>query len=226
MDIKPQAVVFDMDGVVVDSEPWWLVAMDACFVEAGVQLTPADFGATTGLRLDQVIQYWYEHQDFGTKDPKELEKEIYQKVLELVTQNSDLMPGLREVLNGLRAAEIPIGLASSSSQALIDGILRHFDIAEYYDVVMSAEGLPLGKPHPEVFIETAKQLGVTDPLQTIVIEDSINGIIAAKAARMKCIAMPDPQKKERMQYALADQIISSLTELKNEWWQPLLVYVP
>ncbi len=69
MNKQPQAVIFDMDGVVVDSEPWWLVAMDACFSEAGVHLSAEEFRATTGLRLDQVISYWYDRRNFTGKDP-------------------------------------------------------------------------------------------------------------------------------------------------------------
>ncbi len=132
------------------------------------------------------------------------------------------MVGLREVLTNLRSAHIPIGLASSSSKMLISGILKFFEIGDFFDTVVSAEGLPYGKPHPEVFLRTASLLNANNPLKTIVIEDSINGIIAAKSARMKCVAMPDQSKKELMQFSLADQIISHLPELNNNWWESLI----
>lgn len=211
-----------MDGVIVDSEPWWLVAMDARFSAAGVNLSPEDFRATTGLRLDQVIEYWYARRDFGDKNAKELESEIYDEVLRLVTENSELMPGLLDALRDLKSNNIPIGLASSSSLSLIEGILSYFQIADYFDAIFSAEGLEYGKPHPEVFLRAANQLNVTDTLHAIVIEDSLNGLVAAKSARMRCVVMPDPEKKELMQFSLADMMISSLTELKGNWWEALI----
>ncbi len=222
MTDKPQAVIFDMDGVIVDSEPWWLVAMDAVFNKAGVDLEPEDFRATTGLRLDEVVAYWYTQRDFSGYSEAEIVDHIYAEVLRLVTENSELMPGLVPLLSQLGTEDIPIGLASSSSQSLIQGVLSFFKIESYFDVVMSAEHFDYGKPHPEVFIQTAKKLGVSDHTRCIVIEDSINGILAARAARMPCVVMPDPQKKELMQFAIAQKMIHSLEDLQDNWYSELI----
>ncbi len=222
MERRPQAIIFDMDGVIVDSEPWWLVAMNQAFAQAGVQLEPDDFRQTTGLRLDEVIDYWYSRKKFKGTTPLQLGDKIYKEVLRLVITESGLMPGLRELLQELKSKNIPIGLASSSSQFLIDGIIEHFALKSYFDVVMSAEHFDYGKPHPEVFLKTAQKLGVANNTKCIVIEDSLNGIVAARAARMPCVALPDPEKKELMQFSLAQKIIGSLHELNNDWYSELI----
>ncbi len=222
MKTKPEAVIFDMDGVIVDSEPWWLVAMDKHFGLAGVDLSAEDYRATTGLRLDQVIEYWYSRRDFGETAPQKLAEDIYTEVLKLVTQNAKLMPGLRDLLASLSDARIPIALASSSSMGLISGIVDFYKIRSYFAVIQSADAVPLGKPHPQVFIQTAKKLGVKDVTKCVVIEDSLNGLTAARAARMPCVIMPETHKRELMQWSIAQKMISSLTELQGEWYADLV----
>ncbi len=212
-----------MDGTLIDSEPYWLIGMDRMFAKYGVQLEPSEFQKTTGLRLDQVIEFWFSQKPFSGVTPEALAEEIYAEVLKLVTDQSGLMPGAEELLSELSSRGIPLALASSSNYFLINGLLKHFDIAKYFDIIQSAEEFQYGKPHPEVFLATAKKLDVQDSFKCLVVEDSLNGLLAAKSARMRCVLMPIPEHRERMQFSLADKLIGSLADLRGEWWQPLLM---
>ncbi len=222
MNTKPEAIIFDMDGVLVDSEPYWLVAMDKLFRKYGVSLLPEEFQQTTGLRLDQVIDYWFDLKVFRGTNPQSLADEIYTEVLHLVTSESSLMPGVEDVLASINSQDIPLALASSSNYFLINGLVEFFDIKKYFTVIQSAEDFEYGKPHPEVFLAAAKKMEVQNMAKVIVIEDSLNGLLAAKSARMKCVLMPFPAHREKMQFSLADRLIYSLTELKSDWWKSIL----
>ncbi len=198
-----EAVIFDMDGVLIDSEPLWKIAMEKTFKEVGSHLRKADFQKTVGLRLDEVIQYWYEHKAWENVSPKEVEQRIISQMIDLIQDNGEPLTGVLETLAYLKKRGLKIGLATSSYLVLIQTVLKTLNIANEFDFTHSAEDEENGKPHPAVYLTVAKKLGVI-PRKCIVIEDSLNGIISGKAARMTVICIPEKTHLVEPKLIIAD----------------------
>jgi HAD superfamily hydrolase (TIGR01509 family) len=213
-------VIFDMDGLIIDSEPLWNEAAMEVFKRYDIQLTTAQYLTTTGLRTQEFVQWWF---DFFKVDPEHNEiacKAIVQKVKEKVIQKGKPMPGLSHILNFFIAKKFKIGLASSSPMELIDATLDHLGIKQYIDAVASAGELPHGKPHPQVYFDCAMMLNA-HPLECICFEDSFNGMIAVKAARMKCVVVPSQHDLQDNRWYAADLKISSLQNFNDLLMQTL-----
>lgn len=209
---KYKAVIYDMDGVLIDSEPLWKIAMEEVFREVGCALTRKDFEKTVGLRLDEVISYWYQHAPWQGAGPEEVLQKIIQRMVMLIRENGEPLPGVIASLNYFKAQGLKIGLATSSYEILIDTVLEVLNIKSYFDKTHSAEHEKHGKPHPDVYLHTAAELGV-NPTECIVIEDSINGVIAGKAARMHVICVPEKTHTPNPKLILADETYESLEVL-------------
>jgi sugar-phosphatase len=197
------AVIFDMDGVLIDSEPLWKIAMENVFHAIGSVLTKQDFQKTVGLRLDEVITFWHQHEGWQNVSPKEVEDQIVGQMVQLIEKNASPLIGVRETLNFLKNQNIKIGLATSSYEILIQTVLRELKIAHYFDITHSAEHEEYGKPHPAVYLTVAQKLNV-HPSRCLVIEDSLNGIISAKAAKMKVVCIPEKSNFPEPKLILAD----------------------
>jgi HAD superfamily hydrolase (TIGR01509 family) len=203
------AFIFDMDGLLVDSEPLWRIAEIEMLSAVGVPITHDDAVQTTGLRTDEVVELWYARYPWPDPPKKAIEARIITRLIALVRERGRLMPGVRETLQAVSDAGYPLAIASSSSSEIIAAVLDTLDIAPYFQVAQSAEHEPYGKPHPGVYIEAARRLGV-EPWRCLAFEDSPNGVIAAKAARMHCIAVPDPALRNDRRLQAADLILPSL----------------
>ena len=131
------AVIFDMDGVLVDSEPLWKIAMQEVFSSLGSNLEKTDFQKTVGLRIDEVIAYWKPIENW-VPEIKEIETDIVTKMVDLIHHQSCPLPGVIETLDFLKL-KTPIGLATSSPQKLIDAVLKTLDVKQYFDAIQSAE---------------------------------------------------------------------------------------
>lgn len=203
-----RAVVFDMDGVLVDSEPLWHRAEIAAFAEVGLSLTATDCLRTTGLRVDAVARYWFEHARLpGAPEP--VAEDIVRRVQDLLREEAEPKPGAVAAVRAA-AAEYPVALASSSSDALIAAVLHRLGLADAFRVVRSAEHEPLGKPDPGVYLTAARLLGVA-PTDCLAIEDSGTGIRSALAAGMRVLAVPDvPVAPEVL--ARAHAVVPSLVD--------------
>lgn len=127
------------------------------------------------------------------------------------------MDGAKEILEYFKAKDFKIGLASSSLLKMIEALLKHFKIRNYFKAVHSGEQHPYGKPHPAVYLACAKELQ-TPPVDCLVFEDSINGMIAGKAAKMKVIVIPEPHNREDLRFSLADAKLDSLKEFDEAVW--------
>ena len=158
------------------------------FSSLGSNLEKTDFQKTVGLRIDEVIAYWKPIENW-VPEIKEIETDIVTKMVDLIHYQSCPLPGVIETLDFLKL-KTPIGLATSSPQKLIDAVLKTLDVKQYFDAIQSAETETQGKPHPAVFLSAAKKMNVR-PEKCLVIEDSLNGIIAAKAARMAVVCIPE-----------------------------------
>lgn len=207
-----KAVIYDMDGVLIDSEPLWKIAMEEVFRDVDCKLTRKDFEKTVGLRLDEVIHYWYTVIPWEKHSPEVVLQMIIERMRVLIRQNGEPLPGVIESLEFFKARGLKIALATSSYQVLIDTVLEVLDIRHFFEKTHSAEYENYGKPHPDVYINTAKMLGV-NPLECLVIEDSINGVIAGKSARMHVICIPEKSHNPNPKLSLADETFESLEEL-------------
>lgn len=212
---KFKAVIYDMDGVLIDSEPLWKIAMEEVFHEVNCDLTRKDFEKTVGLRLDEVISYWYEKRPWENATPEEVLERIIQKMVILIRTNGEALDGVIKSLDFFKAKGFKIGLATSSYEILIDTVLEVLNIKHYFNKTHSAEHERFGKPHPDVYIHTAKELKVK-PIECIVIEDSINGVIAGKAARMYVVCVPEKTHQPNPKLIIADETYESLTAFLSE----------
>ncbi|MDX2437027.1 MAG: hexitol phosphatase HxpB [Acidobacteriota bacterium] len=206
------AVIFDMDGVIIDSEPLWREAERHVFAEVGLELSDADCERTMGIRTDEVVAYWFARSPWSDGTPGEVEHRLIQRMQTLIAERGRAMHGLRSALEVVRTAGLRSALASSSSPVLIDAVLRKLELTATFDVVRSAIHETHGKPHPAVFLSTARDLGL-QPSQCAVIEDSAAGVQAASAAGMRVVAVPPPHLFDDPAYDLADAKLNSLEEL-------------
>lgn len=214
------AVIFDMDGLLVDSEPLWRRAEIEVFAGVGVHLTEEDCMRTTGLRIDVVVAFWHCERPWVGTEPGELVERIVTRVIELVHAEGELLPGAIEALDFFAARGLPLGLASSSPRRLIEGVLGCFGIAQRFAAVHSAEHEARGKPDPAVYLHTAERLG-HEPQRCMAIEDSIPGVLAAVAAGMGCIAVPAPEDRGDPRLRSASVVLESLAEIDDTLWERL-----
>jgi HAD superfamily hydrolase (TIGR01509 family) len=210
-----EAVIFDMDGVLIDSEPLWKIAMEDVFKSVGCNLTRKDFQKTVGLRIDEVISYWYQHSPWEVVSKDEVERNIVLRMIELITENGSPLIGVIEMLTFLKANGLKIGLATSSYSVLINTVLDVLDIRHFFDYTHSAENEDYGKPHPAVYLTVATFLNV-QPTKCLVIEDSLNGIISGKAARMKVVCIPEKTHTPEPKLTLADFQFDDMLKMLEE----------
>jgi mannitol-1-/sugar-/sorbitol-6-/2-deoxyglucose-6-phosphatase len=207
-----EAVIFDMDGVLIDSEPLWKIAMEEVFSGLGSRLKKEDFQKTVGLRIDEVIHYWNIKENWGVRDESEVEEAIIVKMESLIATQPAALEGVIDTLNYLKLRNIPVGLATSSSSRLIKVVLDKLEIKHLFNFVHSAEMEQFGKPHPAVYLSVAKKLAVL-PEKCLVIEDSLNGIISAKAAKMTAVCIPEKTHLVEPKLILADYQFESMIDL-------------
>lgn len=209
-------VIFDMDGLLIDSEPLWGLAMREVFASVGVELTPELTSHTTGLRTKEVVSYWHNYFKWNAKSAEQVTEEIIENVTAHILRNGQAMEGLSYILEFFRQHNFKTGLASSSPMRLIDAVLDHLHIREAFHAVISAEFEPHGKPHPAVYLACAQELN-SSPLECLAFEDSVTGMIAAKAARMKVVVVPEPHKRNDKRFGLADLQLDSLLDFNEQY---------
>lgn len=203
---RMRAAIFDMDGLLIDSEPLWRKAEVEVFATVGLHLTEAECEETTGLRIDEVVGYRHGQKPWEDPPQRVIVERIVDRLIELVRERGEPLPGVDHAITRCRADGLRLALASSSPRRIIDATLARLGLADTFEVVASAEDDRYGKPHPAVFLRCAELLGVP-PTECLVLEDSLNGVIAAKAARMTCVAVPE---KPDARFAIADRVLGSL----------------
>jgi HAD superfamily hydrolase (TIGR01509 family) len=207
-----QAGIFDMDGVLIDSEPFWRESEIEVFGRHGLHLTDADCMQTTGMRIEEVARYWFERRPWNGPAPEILAEDILQGVIRRVQERGAAMPGARDAVRLLRSLGLRLALASSSAPPLIETVLGRLDLHRGFEAVCSAQGEARGKPYPDVYLAAAAKLGIPPP-DCLAIEDSIAGVQAAKAAGMKCLAVPLPELRSDPRYQAADAVVDSLQRI-------------
>ena len=207
-----RALIFDMDGVLIDSEPLWHVAEIAGFAEAGLELTVEDCLLTTGLRIDATVSYWCERHPRLAPLRDLLVASILDRLVGLVNERGTRKPGVEEALAFARGRGLRLAVASSSPYRVIHAALGALLLDSAFEVVHSAEEERQGKPDPAVYLTAAAKLGV-EPGRCVAVEDSPIGLLAAKAAGMKCIAVPEPAMLADPRFKLADAVVGGLSEI-------------
>jgi HAD superfamily hydrolase (TIGR01509 family) len=206
-----QAVVFDMDGVLLASEEVWDEVREAYVRERGGRYDEAIQRAMMGMSSTEWSGYL--HETAGVpEEPDAINEEVVRRMLASYREHLPLIDGATDAVHRL-AAKYPLGLASSSNREIIDTVLDVAGLAACFSATVSSEEVAHGKPAPDVYLEAARRLGV-EPMQCAAIEDSHGGIRSAKAAGMYVIAVPNPlYPPDEESLAQADKVIRSLAEL-------------
>lgn len=210
-----KAVIFDMDGLLIDSEPLWQKAEIDVFGKVGVPITESMTVQTMGLRVDEVVDYWHKTYSWKKPSKQEVAKQIDSMVLKLVESEGKPMTGAIKAIDICISAGLPVAIASSSSTQLISAVVNKLGIADKIKVINSAHDEEYGKPHPAVYINTATMLGV-HPDHCLTFEDSINGVLSAKSAKMKCIAIPGEEIRDDKRFSIADMVLYSLLDFSPQ----------
>ena len=208
------AVVFDLDGVIVDSEQVWDDVREDYVRETGGTYTDESARDMMGMSSPEWSRYMAEALRVpGT--PEEINTAIVERMLARYGEAPPLLPGAVEAVRRI-GAWVPLAIASSSNRELIDVVLRVSGLAADFDVIVSSEEVPRGKPSPDVYLEAARRLGV-DPARCGAVEDSNNGIRSAEAAGMWVVAVPNPHyPPDDEALGLADVVVRSIDELQVE----------
>jgi HAD superfamily hydrolase (TIGR01509 family) len=206
------AIIFDLDGVLLDSEQVWDEVREQLVRERGGRWHEQAQREMMGMSSTEWARYM--HDQLGVPDPpEEISAEVVRRLEDRYRERLPLIEGALEAVERL-AANWPLGLASSSNRELIDLVLDLGGLARFFRVTVSSEEVARGKPAPDVYLEAARRLGAP-PERSVAIEDSENGIRAGKAAGMRVVAIPNPHFPPAEEaLALADVTLGSLAELR------------
>ena len=212
------AVVFDLDGLLLDTERLWDEVREELARERGGQWSDRAQADMMGMSSPEWSRYM--HDVIGLSEPpEEINAEVVRRLEALYREEIPLLPGAVEAVQAL-AARWPLGLASSSNRELIDFVLEVSGLDRLFRATVSSEEVPRGKPAPDVYLEAARRLRASSE-RCVGIEDSENGILSARAAGMRVIAIPNPQYPPA-EHALAeaDVVLDSITALTPEVVEP------
>ncbi len=207
-----QAAIFDMDGVIIDSEPLHYRAYHQMFEEVGIDVSAELYDSLTGKSTINVCKQLKEH--FGlAQEPIELAS-IKRKHYDVIFENDkdfDLIKGVRQLIENYHENGLTLVLGSSATMASIDRIFKRFDLNQYFKAKLSGAELKASKPHPEIFIKAAEATGFSTE-ECIVIEDATNGIEAAKGAGIFCVGF-DSEHSKNQDYSKADLVINDFNDV-------------
>jgi sugar-phosphatase len=209
------AVIFDMDGLLIDTEPEWQRLEIELFADLGLNISPKMQKETFGLRVDEMVKHWFDYKAIENTNPIDVINRIENLMEQYFMEEAELMEGTEYIIDFFRKKDMKMGLCSSSTTKLINAFINKFGFKECFQAISSAEKEKYGKPHPAAYLAAAEKLKV-HPTSCLAFEDSLNGIIAAKAARMKVVAVPHEDHYEDKNLFLADLKLKSLLEFNEE----------
>ncbi|RED36626.1 HAD family phosphatase [Paenibacillus sp. VMFN-D1] len=206
------AFIFDMDGVIIDSEPIHFDVDIKTLDYFGVKTTEQELERFVGMTNPEMLGIFRQEHNLVHTIQEMIEYQLNLKMNILNNLEIEPIEGIRELIAQLKERNIPMAVASSSPRIFIEGVLGKFGLSHFFKTVVSGEEVPKGKPAPDIYLETAKQLGV-DPPNCVVLEDSRNGVIAAKKAGMMCIGYLNPNSGNQ-NLDQADITVHSYDEIK------------
>ena len=216
------AIIFDIDGTLVDSMHIW-TDIDDIFLEKYHLEEPENFHeGMEGKSYSETAQYFLDLFPELPHTKEELEAEWHEMAFEIYTKELELKKGAYEFIVTMHKAGIKLGIATSNSRDLAEGLLMNTGVWQYLDAVWTSDEAKAGKPAPDVYLRVAESLGV-DPSRCLVFEDVPNGILAGKNAGMKVCAVEDPFSKpqEALKRQLADYYIQDYDDIKNNTYEVL-----
>lgn len=209
---KIKAVIFDLDGLLVDSEPIHFQTNQIFWQRYGKKFTQAHLKKFMGKRIDEEIEELSSTWNISTQTTQLItEREtLFQK---LIQKSLGLTSGVKNILTFLKNRHILMGIGSSSHSWYVNFALHKFGINSYFHTVVTGSDVTHGKPHPETYLTVAHNLSKI-PSECLVLEDAVNGVQAAKVAGMYCFAIPGPYH-DQSKFVLADGVFSSLIQVKK-----------
>jgi HAD superfamily hydrolase (TIGR01509 family) len=219
---KLEAVLFDMDGVVIDSEPLWSEAELHLLARRNLRYSPKLKTVLMGRESREAVGIFVEHYNLRESIDSVLE-ERNQLIAKLFREHLQPIPHALQLVRSVRESGIKTGLVSSSPKKLMGLVLDKFSITGLFDLIVSGDQVNLGKPAPDIYLTAARELGVT-PENCLVIEDAPNGVAAAKAAGMYCVAISTSVSEPEL--AAADRVIGGFDEIDPQLLQALMQRSP
>jgi len=205
------AAIFDMDGLLFDSEPLWQEAEYQVFSRLGVKVIPELSAITAAMTTKEVTEFWYQQHPWQGDSLASVEQAVIDQVELLIKQKGEAKSGVKEILNFCKEQGLKIGLATNSPYQLIPVILDALEVRHYFDVITSSDQVEKGKPAPDVYLKTAQRLNV-EPKQCMVFEDSPSGLAAGVAADMKVIVVPQKEHYDNPKFELSQFKLTSLLD--------------
>ena len=207
-----RAVVFDMDGLLLDTEVVWQAAEEQLFAAHGAVFTREDKLAVIGTSFDVTARYFAERLGQPPEQGPALVEEMVLAMYDALQVEVAGRPGALELVARLRG-RLPLALASNSPRRLVDAALATARLTDVFDVIVTSDDVALSKPAPDIYLLVCQRLGV-EPAHVLALEDSAAGVASAKAAGLACIAVPQFAETD---VAAADRVIDSLEELIPEF---------
>lgn len=207
-----RAVVFDMDGLLLDTEVVWQAAEEALFAAHGEVFTREDKMAVIGTAFETTALYFADRLGYPPERGADLVDEMVEHMAEALQRDVAGRPGALELVARLRG-RLPLALASNSPRRLVDAALATAGLTDVFDVIVTSDDVARSKPEPDIYVLACRRLGFA-PGEVLALEDSAAGVASAKAAGMACIAVPQFAETD---VAAADRVIDSLEELIPEF---------
>jgi len=207
-----KAVIFDMDGVIIDSEPIHLEVDMQTMNDLGCNISAQELEKYVGTTNEYMFTDIKKNYNIGKSVEEIISYRAEIARNKIIQSNLEPIDGIIELLSDLKHKNIPAAIASSSPKDFIEVVISKFKLHDYFKYIVSGEEVENGKPFPDVYVETAKRLGIC-PADCIVIEDSKNGVLAAKAAKMKCIGFQNINSGNQ-DLSKADTIVNSIRHIK------------
>jgi len=210
-----RAAIFDMDGLLIDSEDYWKLAEREVFGSVGIEIDDEMAAATAPMTPRQVTEHWYRVRPWCERTIEDMEAAVIARVADQIRAHASAMPGVHEILALCVSLGWRVGLASNSPAVLCQLVLRELRIAGAFQAVVSSDLVEQGKPDPAVYLHAAGLLGVP-PRECIAFEDSVTGVRAARAAGMSVVAVPSPGQSFEAENARPHMILGGLDEFGSE----------
>jgi mannitol-1-/sugar-/sorbitol-6-/2-deoxyglucose-6-phosphatase len=210
-----EAVVFDMDGVLVDSEPIWRAVEREVFAGVGIEVNDGDLFETMGVRVADVVERWHRRHPWNEPSREEVARSIVDGVAQAIEREDAFDQEAIRAIDYVEGLGLRLALASSSPMRLIRSVLALGGSVDRFEVVLSAEDEDRGKPDPAVYLSAARDLAVPAE-RCLAVEDSVNGVRSAKAAGMVCVAIPVSGVTDGFEEA--DLVLGSIAEFDERVW--------